>query len=149
MNQTRPRLSAVAVEPVGRLAHVRVVRAVVYCVEARAAALKLVRQNFVNLADQLLFEIAARDARLIRDEYGEPARRVERAHGLRREGEDLVARDVVDVADLLRDRPVAVNEDRAPRAARLITSTPYDSLYATHCATSAPRRASRTRTARA
>src|SRR5436309_13978427 len=101
MNQTRPRLSAVAVEPVGRLAHVRVVRAVVYCVEARAAALKLVRQNFVNLADQLLFEIAARDARLIRDEYGEPARRVERAHGLRREGKDAVARDVVDVADLL------------------------------------------------
>src|SRR5256714_6585620 len=149
MNQARPRLSAVAVEPVRRLAHGRVVRAVVYGVEARSAALKLARQSFVNLADQRLVEVAARDAGLVRDEYGEPARRVERAHGLRREGEDAVARDVVDVAYFLRDRPVAVNEDCAPRAARLVTSTPSHGLHATHRATSAPRRASSARAARA
>src|SRR2546423_9116042 len=143
MNQARPRLSAVAVEPVRRLAHGRVVRAVVYGVEARSAALKLARQSFVNLADQRLVEVAARDAGLVRDEYGEPARRVERAHGLRGEREDAVARDMVDVADLLRDRPVAVNEDSAPHAAY------PDDLRAAHRATSAPRRASSARAARA
>src|SRR2546423_12615667 len=93
MNQARPRLSAVAVEPVRRLAHGRVVRAVVYGVEARSAALKLARQSFVNLADQRLVGAAARDAGLVRDEYCEPARPGERAHGVRGGGAGAVARE--------------------------------------------------------
>src|SRR5579885_1206591 len=121
-NQTGPRLAAVAVEAIRRLADRRVVRAVVNRVEPRASALQLGSQHIVNFADERLFKIAARDARLVRDEDREPARTFERPHGLRREREDAVARDVVDVADLLRDRPVAVNEDRAPRAAHRFTS---------------------------
>src|SRR5437588_10211806 len=52
--QPRPRLAAVAILPVRRLAHGRVVRAVVNRVEPRAAALKFVRQEFVDFADYLL-----------------------------------------------------------------------------------------------
>src|ERR1051326_1727685 len=96
--------------------------AVVDCVEPRAAALQFRRENFVHLADERLFKISARDTSLVRDEDREPARLVKRAHGFGGEREDAVARDVVDVADLFRNRPVAVNEDRPPRAFHLDTS---------------------------
>jgi hypothetical protein len=91
-----------------------VVWTVVDGIEARAAALKLARQTVVDDPHHLLREVAAGDAGLVRDEDGEPARVVQKFDGLGRVGEDAVARRVVDVADLLGDRPVAVDEDRRP-----------------------------------
>src|SRR2546423_6990588 len=64
--------------------------------------------------DHLFGEVAARDARLIGDEDGEPARLVEQLDRFGRVREDAIARRMIDVADLLRDRAVAINEDRAP-----------------------------------
>src|ERR1700742_956304 len=55
-NQTGLRLAAIAVEAIRRLADGRMVRAIVDCVEPRAAALQLRGQNFVNLAYQRLFK---------------------------------------------------------------------------------------------
>src|SRR5436309_1180368 len=103
-------------------------RAVVNSVEPRAASREFLRELMVYELNQVLFEVAARDARLIRDEDGEPASFVDQLHGLRREGEDAVARGMIDVADLLGDRAVAVDEDRASahRAASACAPTSTD-----------------------
>jgi hypothetical protein len=51
-------------------------RTIIYRIEARAARFQIISQTRVYDFDQVFGEITARDARLIRNDNGEPARLV-------------------------------------------------------------------------
>ena len=73
----------------------------------------------VHLVDEGLGKVAAGDPGLVRHQDGEERAAVHQADRLHREGEEAEAREVVDVADLLGERAVAIDEDRpAPRLLR-------------------------------
>src|ERR1051325_9646210 len=77
VNQAGLGLAAIAIEAIGRLAHGRMMRAVVDGVQVRTLALKLSFKYSVHGPNQVFRKVAARDARLIRYQNSEPARFVQ------------------------------------------------------------------------
>src|SRR5947209_5316370 len=112
-DQTGLRLATITVKLKGRHADRWMMRAIVDRIEPRTLAFKFLAQYAVHHLDQIFCEVAARHARLIRDEDGAPAQLVEQFDRFGRVREDAIARQMIDVADLFRDRPIAINEDGA------------------------------------
>ena len=77
-------------------------------------------------ADEGLGKVTARHPGLIRDHHGEAVPRIHRADRVHREREGLEAGHVIDVADLVGERSVAIEEDGGTaheRTSRSRTST--------------------------
>ena len=67
----------------------------------------------MHLVDHRFGEEPARDAGLVRDEDDAEAGAVERANRVDRPGIERQALDAIEIADLLDDRAVAIEEDGA------------------------------------
>jgi hypothetical protein len=94
---------------------VGMVRTIVIRVDAGATFLEHRRDMAVHLVDDRLGEEPTRDARLIRHHHHGQTRAVERTHGVDRPGIEGDALDAIQVADLLDDRAISVEEHGATR----------------------------------
>src|SRR5207245_7741465 len=117
------RLAAIAIGAVRRPALLRMVRAVVDRVEPGPAVPGPGEQAIVYLLHQRLAEVAARHPGLVGGHDRQEAGAIDQADRLEASGKEPVAREMVDVADLLADRAVTVHED-GPRHGALRSTAP-------------------------
>src|SRR6185369_5332292 len=109
IDQTGFWFAAVAVEPVRRLANRGMVCAVVDAVEL--GVLEILSELIVNADDYILGKITARNACLVRDHYRKPVVVIQypdRLGGIRKQPKPG---RMIDVANLLRNRSIAIDED--------------------------------------
>jgi hypothetical protein len=106
------RLAAIAASRVRRNDAVRVVRAIVIRVDARAARRQSRVKAPVRLADERFVELAARNPRLVRNDNDREAGAVEHANRVDGPGIERHAAQRIEIADILDHRAVAIEKDR-------------------------------------
>ena len=88
-------------------------RAVVVAVDARAAGLETLGDVAMCRRDEVLGHDPARNARLVRDHDHREVCPIELPYGVDREGEEHEAIEAIEVAGLLDQSTVAIDEDGA------------------------------------
>src|SRR3990172_8720039 len=109
--EARLGLPAVADGAVRRRPLGGVMEADVEAVQVGGLGLELAHEGFVHGLEDLLAEVAARHAALVRHHHGPEPRTVEAADGFSAPGEETKAPGVIDVPHFLGQGPVAVDED--------------------------------------
>src|SRR5215831_9071466 len=121
VDETSPGLSTVArLRVPGHLA-VGMVGTIVVRVDARAALVQKIRHALMHGVDDRLGEETAGDARLVRYEHNREASPIEHANRIDRPRKQLDPLGTIEVAHLLDDGAVAVQEDGAFKCRRLGT----------------------------
>src|SRR5215213_3349435 len=109
IDQPRLRLTTITIKAVRRLPDRRMMRAIVNGVEP--CVLELTLKLIVNFDDHLFRKVATRDSRLVRDHNREPAIVVQDPDRFRSVRKQAKARRVIDVANLLGNGAVSINEN--------------------------------------
>ena len=97
-----------------RRAFRRMMRAHVDAVQMGAVVLELGNERGVDRGQDLLGEVSASEARLVRDDDRGDACAVQPANCLGRSRQESKSSWVIDVPDFLGERPVTIHEDHGP-----------------------------------